>query len=239
MTTSAPGRQAEAHHHHRDVTGGWLRPAVFGAMDGLVSNFALLLGVAGASATRATVLVTGFAGLAAGSFSMATGEYVSVRSQSELAHAEIALERAEIARVPESEEAELAAIYRARGLTPDLAAEVARQLSADPERVWRVHVREELGFDPDALPSPWTAATSSFAAFAVGALVPLLPFLLGATTIGWVCAVAANGLFGAGAGVARLTSRPMLIGGLRQLCLGALAAGVTFGIGHLVHGIVG
>lgn len=228
----------EIHHDHRDVTGGWLRPAVFGVMDGLVSNLALIVGVAGGGGGRDTVLLTGFAGLAAGAFSMATGEYVSVRSQTELAHAEIAVERAEITRVPEAEQAELAGIYRARGLSPDLANEVARQISADPELVWRVHVREELGLDPDDLPSPWTAAGSSFLAFALGALLPLIPYLAGATSAWWSCAVAAAGLFAAGALVARLTSRPVLHGGLRQLALGALAAAVTFGIGNLVHGVV-
>jgi VIT1/CCC1 family predicted Fe2+/Mn2+ transporter len=152
-------------------------------MDGLVSNTALVAGVAGGGASADTVLLAGLAGLAAGAFSMATGEYVSVASQAELTRAEIAVERAEIARVPEAEEAELAAIYRGRGVDDATAREVARQLSRDPEQVWRVHAREELGIDPDDLPSPWTAASSSFAAFTLGAAVPLLPYLLGAGTL--------------------------------------------------------
>jgi vacuolar iron transporter family protein len=231
---TAQRERSEIHHTHRDVTGGWLRPAVFGAMDGLVSNVALITGVAGAESGRPAVLVAGFAGLVAGAFSMATGEYVSVTSQTELARAEIATERAEIARVPQAEEDELAAVYRARGLTPALAAEVARQLSADPEQAWRIHVREELGVDPDDLPSAWLAAGSSFAAFAVGALLPLLPYLLGASALVWSLLVAAAGLLSTGALVSRFTGRPAWLSGLRQLALGALAAAVTFGVGHLV-----
>ena len=168
-TGSTPG---EHHHEHRDVTGGWLRPAVFGIMDGLVSNTALIAGVAGGGVSSTTVVLTGLAGLAAGAFSMATGEYVSVASQSELTQAEIAIEKAEIARVPEAEEAELAAIFHGRGVDLETAREVARQLSVDPEQAWRVHAREELGVDPDDLPSPWLAAGSSFVAFSLGALVP-------------------------------------------------------------------
>ncbi|MFL6137600.1 MAG: VIT1/CCC1 transporter family protein [Frankiaceae bacterium] len=226
--------RSEIHHTHRDVTGGWLRPAVFGVMDGLVSNVALITGVAAAETGRSAVLVAGFAGLVAGAFSMATGEYVSVTSQAELARAEIATERAELARVPQAEQDELAAVYRARGLTPELAAEVARQLSADPEQALRIHVREELGVDPDDLPSAWVAAGSSLAAFAVGAFLPLLPYLLGASSLVWSLLVAAAGLLGAGALVSRFTGRPAWVSGLRQLVLGACAAAVTFGVGHLV-----
>ena len=175
-STSHGSSSGEVHHSHRDVTGGWLRPAVFGVMDGLVSNTALIAGVAGGGAPPRTVALAGLAGLVAGAFSMATGEYVSVASQTELARAEIEVEKAELRRVPEAEEAELAAIYRGRGVDDVTAREVARQLSRDPEQAWRVHAREELGVDPDDLPSPWTAATSSFGAFVVGAAVPLLPY---------------------------------------------------------------
>jgi VIT1/CCC1 family predicted Fe2+/Mn2+ transporter len=240
VSTGVPATQrerSEIHHSHRDVTGGWLRPAVFGAMDGLVSNVALITGVAGADAGRSAVLVAGFAGLVAGAFSMATGEYVSVTSQRELARAEIAVERAEIARVPAAEEAELAALYRSRGLTPELAEEVARQLSADPEQAWRVHVREELGFDPDDLPSAWTAAGSSLAAFALGALLPLLPYVVGATSLLWSLLVAGFGLAVTGAFVSRFTGRSAWLSGSRQLALGALSAGVTYLVGHLVGSI--
>jgi VIT1/CCC1 family predicted Fe2+/Mn2+ transporter len=231
---TAEGRVEQIAHEHPDVTGGWLRPAVFGMTDGLVSNFALIAGVAGGGADPHHVVLTGFAGLVAGAFSMATGEYVSVTSQSELARKEIEVERAEIRRAPKAEEAELAAMYRARGLDARLAAEVARQLSANPEQAWRVHAREELGIDPDDLPSGWTAAFSSLAAFAVGALLPLLPYLLGATSLGWALVVSAVGLFAAGAVVARMTHRPAVYGGTRQLVLGGLAALVTFGIGSAI-----
>ncbi len=224
----------EIHHSHRDVTGGWLRPAVFGVTDGLVSNFALIAGVAGGGLAPRTIGLTGLAGLVAGAFSMATGEYVSVTSQSELTEAEIDVEKAEIQRAPKAEEAELAALYRARGLEPRLAAEVARQLSADPEQAWRVHAREELGVDPDDLPSGGTAAVSSFIAFALGAFVPLLPYLLGATTLFWALVLAGLGLFGSGAMVARMTRRAWAYGGARQLVLGGLAAAVTFGIGSAI-----
>lgn len=235
--TADPGM--EIHHTHRDVTGGWLRPAVFGVTDGLVSNFALIAGVVGGGVAPRAVALTGLAGLVAGAFSMATGEYVSVKSQTELTEAEIAIEKAELRRAPAAEEAELAAMYRARGLDAPLAAEVARQLSANPEQAWRVHAREELGIDPDDLPSPWTAAGSSFVAFSVGAFVPLLPYLVGATTLFWAMICAGLALFLAGAAVARLTSRSPLYGGGRQLLLGTLSAAVTFGIGAAIGTGVG
>ena len=225
---------AEIHHRHRDVTGGWLRPAVFGVMDGLVSNFALVAGVAGGGAPAGTVALAGFAGLVAGAISMATGEYTSVASQTELTRAEITVEQTEIRRRPQAEREELAELYEARGVEPELARRVAEQLSRDPEQAWRIHAREELGVDPDDLPSPWTAAASSFASFTVGALLPLLPYLLGATSLAASAVLAAMGLFAAGALVARFTNRGWLYSGTRQLLLGALAAVITFGIGAAV-----
>ncbi|MGB8651676.1 MAG: VIT1/CCC1 transporter family protein [Mycobacteriales bacterium] len=224
----------EHHHDHRDVTGGWLRPAVFGVTDGLVSNTALIVGVAGAHVSPHSVVLTGLAGLAAGAFSMATGEYISVASQAELTRAEIEIEKAEIKRVPQAEEAELAALYRARGVDADVAKEVARQLSLDHEQAWRVHAREELGVDPDDLPSPWTAAGSSFVAFAIGAVLPVLPYLLGATTLPLSIALAGMGLFGAGALVSRFTTRTWWYSGARQMLLGAASALVTYLIGSAV-----
>ena len=224
----------EHHHHHRDVTGGWLRPAVFGVMDGLVSNTALISGVAGGGAPPRTVALVGLAGLVAGAFSMATGEYVSVASQTELARAEIEVEKAEIARVPAAEEAELAGIYRSRGVDAATAAEVARQLSRDPEQVWRVHAREELGIDPDDLPSPWVAAGSSFAAFMLGAAVPLLPYVLGGTSLLVPVLLALLALFLAGALVSRWTDRSALYSGSRQLVLGGAATALTYAIGSAV-----
>lgn len=233
-TSASTGTSAEIHHSHRDVTGGWLRPAVFGAMDGLVSNFALLAGVAAGSGDRDVIVLAGLAGLAAGAFSMAAGEYTSVASQSELAQAEIAVERAEIERRPGAEQAELAQLYVSRGLEPELAAEVARQLSRDPERALEVHAREELGVHPADLPSPALAAGSSFVSFAAGAFLPLLPYLLGADSLWPALVVALCGLFLCGALVARVTARPWWYSGLRQLLLGAAAAAVTYAVGRLV-----
>ncbi|MDT0306663.1 VIT1/CCC1 transporter family protein [Streptomyces sp. DSM 44917] len=229
----------EAHHSHRDVNGGWLRPAVFGAMDGLVSNLGLISGVAGSSASARAVAVAGLAGLAAGAFSMAAGEYTSVASQRELVLAELNVERRELRRHPDAELEELTAVYVDRGVDPELAREVARQLSRDPEQALEIHAREELGVAPGDLPSPAVAAVSSFGAFAVGALLPVLPYLLGATALGPAVAVALLGLFLCGAAVARVTARPWWFSGLRQLGLGAAAAGLTYGLGALIGTAVG
>ncbi len=233
------GIRAEIHHEHRDVTGGWLRPAVFGAMDGLVSNFSLISGVVGGHASTSVIVLTGMAGLAGGAFSMAAGEYTSVASQTELAQAEIEVERLELERSPHGELRELAQLYMARGLDEELAHEVARQLTRDPKQALEVHAREELGLDPYDLPSPLLAAASSFGAFAVGALLPVLPYLLGARAIWPALVLAVVGLFGCGAVVAQVTARSWWYGGLRQLLLGGLAAAVTFGLGRLIGGTIG
>lgn len=232
----------EAHrdnHTHRDVTGGWLRPAVFGAMDGLVSNLALMTGVAGGSVGRSGIILTGFAGLAAGAFSMAAGEYTSVASQRELVEAELEVERRELRKHPMDEEAELAALYESRGVDAPLAREVAAQLSRDPEVALEIHAREELGIDPGDLPSPLVAAVSSFGSFALGALLPLLPYLLGASVLWPALLLALFGLFGCGAVVARVTARSWWFSGLRQLALGGAAAGVTYVLGVLFGTAVG
>ncbi|MFG3103103.1 VIT1/CCC1 transporter family protein [Streptomyces sp. NPDC048182] len=232
----------EAHrdnHTHRDVNGGWLRPAVFGAMDGLVSNLALMTGVAGGSAGQHTIVLSGLAGLAAGAFSMAAGEYTSVASQRELVEAELDVERRELRKHPADEEAELAALYAARGVEPDLAREVARQLSRDPEQALEIHAREELGVDPADLPSPLVASVSSFGSFALGALLPVLPFLLGAASLWPAVLLALAGLFLCGAVVARVTARSWWYSGLRQLALGGAAAGVTYLLGNLFGTTVG
>src|SRR5215218_7861719 len=221
-------------HEHKNITGGWLRPAVFGASDGLVSNFALIAGVTGGSDDSKVVLLAGLAGLAGGAFSMAAGEYISVRSQSEQALAEIELERREIARNPGGEEYELAQMYVAKGLEPDLAREVARQLSRDPDSVLDVHVREELGLDPADLPSATLAAGSSFLSFAIGAFLPVLPYLFGATSMLPALVLTVAGLFLCGAFVTKLTPRPWWYGGSRQVAVGAVAAAVTFAVGSLV-----
>lgn len=232
--SGGPPEGQERHHQHRDVTGGWLRPAVFGAMDGLVSNFALIAGVAGGRADPDVVLLAGLAGLAAGAFSMAAGEYVSVASQSELAEAEIEVERIELARHPVAEQAELAQAFEARGVDPGTAAEVARQLSRDPDDALEVHALAELGVTPGDLPSPVLAAASSLLSFAIGALLPVLPYLAGASSLWPAAVLAAFGLFGAGALVARITARPWWFGGTRQLLFGGAAAAITYGVGALI-----
>lgn len=229
--TAIDTRNAEVHHTHRDVASGWLRPAVFGAMDGLVTNVALIAAIAGAGASRHVVLLAGLAGLLAGAFSMAVGEWTSVQSQSELVTAEIEKERRELMRKPAAEQAELAALYRHRGLSPDLAAQVARELSRDPESVLRIHVREELGVDPDNLASPYVAAFSSLLSFAAGALVPMLPYMAGAHMLWPTLIVAAADLVALGAAVSRFTDRPWWQGAVRQLALGAGAVGITYGVG--------
>ena len=229
--------------HHRDVTGGWLRPAVFGAMDGLVSNFALMAGVAGAAAAtgggQKNVILAGLAGLAAGAFSMAAGEYVSVASQSELAEQEFENERLELRRNAEGEAKELAQSWVRRGVDLELAEAVAEQLGRNPEAALEVHAREELGLAPGELPNPWVAAGSSFLAFAMGALIPLLPFLFGAQSLIPAAVLSVFGLFGAGALVSRVTTRSWWYSGLRQLLVGILAAAVTYGFGHLVGSVLG
>ncbi len=232
----------EAHrdnHTHRDVNGGWLRPAVFGAMDGLVSNLALMTGVAGGAVSPRTIVLTGLAGLAAGAFSMAAGEYTSVASQRELVEAELDVERRELRKHPKDEEAELAALYEARGVDADLARKVAGQLSRDPEQALEIHAREELGIDPSDLPSPLVAAVSSFGSFALGALLPVLPYLLGASALWPAVVLALFGLFACGAVVARVTARTWWYSGLRQLALGGAAAGVTYVLGSLFGTAVG
>ena len=237
--SSAESETHEAHgHQHRDVSGGWLRPAVFGAMDGLVTNVSLIAGVGGAAATHSQIVVTGVAGLAAGAFSMATGEYVSVSSQNELVQSEVDKERYELEHNAADEQLELAAMYKARGVDPELADEVARQLSVHPEQVLGIHVQEELGVDYKELPSPVTAAGASLVTFSVGAFIPLFPYLLGYSSLAAALILAAVAAFVGGGVVARITARPFLRGALRQLLLAALAAAITYGIGRAVAGHV-
>jgi VIT1/CCC1 family predicted Fe2+/Mn2+ transporter len=239
----ASDAQGEEHgHQHRDVSGGWLRPAVFGAMDGLVTNVSLIAGVGGGGGSHQFIVLTGLAGLAAGAFSMATGEYVSVSSQNELVEAEVRKEAHELKHNPESERQELAATFRMRGVDPELADEVARQISAHPDDALAVHVREELGVAHDELPSPLTAAGASLVTFAAGAIIPLIPYLAGVSSaglaMGLALGLAALAAFIGGGLVARLTDRPFFRGALRQLLLGAVAAGITYLIGTAVGATV-
>jgi vacuolar iron transporter family protein len=226
-------------HHHRDVNGGWLRPAVFGAMDGLVTNVSLISGVGASGAAAHTVALTGLAGLVAGAFSMATGEYVSVSSQNELVQSEVAKERIELRRNPIGEQAELAAAFVAQGVEADLARRVAAQVHAQPDQGLTLHVREELGVDPQDLPSPWTAAGASFSAFTLGAIIPLAPYLFGAHALWLALALAAIAALVGGGVVGRLTARPVWRSALRQLVLAAVATGATYVIGNLLGKSVG
>ena len=226
---------AELHEHsHADVSGGWLRAAVFGAMDGLVTNTALVAGVGGGGAAAHTVVLSGVASLVAGAVSMALGEYTSVTTQNEQLELEVAKERRELARNPEGERRELVELLRDRGVDDDLAEAVSVQLSRDPETALRLHVVAEIGLNPEDRPSPRVAAASSFVTFSVGAVVPLLPYLFGVSTL-WVALVCGGlGLVTAGALSARFTPRPWWWSALRQLCFGAVAAGATYLVGTAI-----
>lgn len=229
-------------HRHRGLGGGGnLRAAVFGVNDGLVSNASLILGVAGASPDPHVVVLTGVAGMCAGAFAMAAGEYVSVRSQRELFEHQIGLERDELEQYPEAEAQELALIYAAKGLPVAEATRLAQQIIADPEHALDTLAREELGLNPAELGSPWGAAISSFLSFAAGALLPLAPFLLvpGGRALPVALAITALALFCIGGLLSLFTGRNALYSGLRMLLLGALAGGVTFLVGHYAGVSVG
>jgi VIT1/CCC1 family predicted Fe2+/Mn2+ transporter/rubrerythrin len=219
---------------HRAGRSGTLRAVIFGVSDGLVSNLALVMGVAGASGGEGSfVLLAGIAGLLAGAFSMAAGEYISMQSQRELFERQIALERAELEAMPEEEEAELAQVYRAKGFTESEAGVIAARMLKDPEHALDTLVREELGLDPDELGSPWGAAGGSFVAFAIGALVPVIPYVLTTGGAAFVAAIvlSVGALFAVGAGVSLLTGRSLLFSGARQVLIGAAAAIVTYLVG--------
>jgi VIT1/CCC1 family predicted Fe2+/Mn2+ transporter len=224
----------EIGHVHQDVSGGWLRPAVFGAMDGLVTNIALIAGVSGSGAGVHVIVLTGVAGLVAGAFSMALGEYTSVETQNDQVRAEVAVERDELRRHPRAEKAELAASFMRMGLTRATAKLVAKEVHTNPSLAVRVHINQELGVNPEDQPSPWVAAGSSFLCFAIGALVPLIPYLLGLSVLVAGLAAGAVGLFLAGALAARFTTRSWWLGGLRQVGFGAIAAGATYLVGALI-----
>lgn len=226
---------------HRTSLGGSLRAAVFGVNDGLVSNLALIMGVAGGTTTPSAVVLAGVAGLVAGAGSMAAGEWISVRSQRELFEREIAVERAELEQFPEEEQHELELIYRAKGFDQEQARALAEQIMADPEVALDTMVREELGLDPDDLGSPWLAAISSFLAFAVGAAVPLLPFLF-AAGVGAVVvssSLSAAALAAVGLAISVLTGRSGWRSALRQVLIGGVTAVATYLIGSAVGGGIG
>jgi VIT1/CCC1 family predicted Fe2+/Mn2+ transporter len=222
---------------HRDVSGGWLRPAVFGAMDGLVTNVSLISGVGGGGGSRHVILLTGLAGLAAGACSMATGEFVSVSSQNELVQAEVDKERHELTHNAAAEQIELVGMLRRRGISAATARLAAAEISAHPEQALTVHAIEELGVNPSELPSPYVAAAASLVAFAIGAIIPLLPYVLGFDALLAALGLSALAAIIGGGLVSRLTDRPFWRGALRQLVLGALATGITYLIGLAVGGI--
>ncbi|HEU0075944.1 MAG TPA: VIT1/CCC1 transporter family protein [Dehalococcoidia bacterium] len=226
---------------HRTAGGGTLRAAVFGVNDGLVSNLSLIMGFAGASADAKFVLLAGLSGLLAGASSMAAGEYVSMKAQRELLERQIELEAAELAVSPEEEVAELALIYRAKGLNKEEAERLANRLTEDPSVALDTLVREELGLDPKELGNPIAAAVSSFLAFAGGAILPVIPFFFGASTPLIIASIAVSGaaLFSVGALLSLFTGRGTLFSGGRQLMIGAVAATITFGLGSLIGASTG
>ncbi len=221
---------------HRTNFAGSLRAAVFGANDGLVSNFSLVMGIAGANAEPRFVLLAGVAGLLAGASSMAAGEYISVKSQRELYEQQIAVERQELEMSPEEEREELSLIYQAKGIPSAQAEQLADRILENPQTAIDTLAREELGLDPSALGSPWTAAASSFVAFASGALIPVLPYLLttGSTAFYASAAVCGASLFVVGALISIFTGRGIFLSGFRVLGIGALAAAATYFIGRLM-----
>jgi VIT1/CCC1 family predicted Fe2+/Mn2+ transporter len=228
---------ADRERWHRSGRSGTLRAVIFGVSDGLVSNLALVMGVAGAAGDHGSFIVlAGIAGLLAGAFSMAAGEYISMQSQRELFERQIELERAEMEAMPEEEEAEMASLYRSKGFREDEARAIAHRLFEDPERALDQLIREELGLDPDELGSPLGAAGGSFVAFAVGAFVPVVPYLLtaGGTAFAASLVLSLGALFGVGAAVSLLTGRSAIFSGVRQVGIGAAAAIVTFLVGSAI-----
>lgn len=228
---------------HRDISGGWLRPAVFGAMDGLVSNLALMVGVAGGSSAvgasgSQSVILAGIAGLLAGAFSMAAGEYTSVESQSELAAAEVDRELKELKVDPEGEIKELAEMFQEQGMSSETSFQAAREISQDQDKALALHARLEFGVDVNDLPKGTVAGIASFLAFGIGAFIPLIPYFFGASGIVPTIIISLIGLFGLGALVSLVTIRTWYFSAFRQLFIGAGAATVTWFLGTLVGGIL-
>ncbi len=220
-------------HTHSNVTGGWLRAATFGAMDGLVSNTALIAGVAAGASAQAVVLA-GVAGLLAGAFSMALGEYTSVTTANEQIDSEVKVERRSFRQDPTAERAELQAMLVEMGMTPATASTATAEIHRDENRALNFHLVQELGVDPREKPSPWVAAGSSFLMFAIGAIIPLIPYLLGFESLWAGLAFGGVGLLVAGAVAAGFTRRSRLLGGLRQLAFGFVAIAATYGVGSLI-----
>ncbi len=238
MVPSLTGREAIAGRErwHRGGHGGSLRAAVFGVNDGLVSNLSLIMGVAGAEAQPEFILLAGVAGLLAGAFSMAAGEYISMKAQRELFEQQIAMEKQELEMSPKEEEEELALIYQAKGIPEEEASILARRIIQNPKIAIDTLAREELGLDPSELGSPWGAAISSFLAFVCGAIVPVLPYLATSGTIAFTMSALLSclALFGVGALLSVFTTRGPLSSGMRMLGIGLLASAITFCVGRLL-----
>jgi VIT1/CCC1 family predicted Fe2+/Mn2+ transporter len=228
--------QLEGTPHHRQISSGGFRAALFGLMDGLVTNVSLILGFAGASPGHDVVRLAGLAGLVSGAFSMGSGEYLSMRSQKELYEYEIEVERRALEEEPDAEREELRDIFLGRGIEPELAERLSTDLMRNPDLALSTHTREELGIDPSATGSPWIAAFSSFLFFAVGAFVPLLPWILSSSgnVVWWSVGLAGVSIIFVGAAVGRFTRRGTLFSSLRALAIMSVASAVTFGVGYLV-----
>lgn len=224
----------EFDHRHADVSGGWLRAAAFGAMDGLVTNTSLLAGVGGAGLGAHEIVLSGIAGLAAGAFSMALGEYASVTTANQQIDAEVRVETRAQARHPVSEQAELVGTFVEMGMSEETARTAAAEVHRDAEQAVTIHLTHELGVDPTEKPSPLVAGASSFLMFAIGAIIPLIPYLLGFESLIAGLTVGCLGLLLVGATTARLTSRPLVWGALRQLLFGLVAVGATYLVGLLI-----
>jgi VIT1/CCC1 family predicted Fe2+/Mn2+ transporter len=232
----APSRIAAIESRHRVGSGGWLRAATFGVNDGLVSNLSLVMGIAGGTSNSKIVLLAGIAGLLAGAFSMAAGEWVSVRSQTELYEREIEIEREELKLFPEEEMRELELIYKSKGLEPAAAKKLAERIIIRPDVALDTLAREELGLDPNDLGSPWVAGGSSFIAFGFGAFVPVAPFLFGTGNAALVVSAALSGAMLAvvGFSISLYTGKSGLMSATRMLLVGAAAAGITYVVGSAV-----
>lgn len=221
-------------HSHADVSSGWLRATVFGAMDGLVSNVGLIAGIAAAGAAPGIVAITGISGLIAGAVSMALGEFTSVRTANEQLDSEVRTEIEAHTRNPEGEQAELEREFVRIGMSPEIASQAASQVHENTEHAVNLHLMQELGLSPDDKPSPWVAAIASFLSFAVGAFVPIIPFVFGFGTLAWGLAFGGVGLLIAGGMAASFTRRSWLRGALRQLIFGGIAVAATYSIGMLL-----
>ena len=239
--TSGQDSIAGAERWHTTATGGGLRAAVFGINDGLLSNFSLVMGFAGAEAKPEYIILAGIAGLLAGSFSMAAGEYVSVRAQREVFEQQIAIEKEELEMSPREEEEELSLIYQAKGIPEHEASRLANRIIQNPKTAIDTLAREELGLDPAGLGSPWTAAMSSFVAFVLGAFVPVAPYLLTSGPKAWIASASLSfcALFSVGAVLSIFTARGPLPSGARMLAIGLSVSAITYSVGWLLGVSVG